>query len=68
MQITGSQIRAARKALGENQADFSIRFGIDRSTLSAWETAGPPVEGTAPVLIERVLAEIGQLPTSEAAE
>lgn len=68
MQITGAQIRAARQHVGETQAEFGRRFGIDKSTLSLWESGGPPQEGTAPVLIERILAELGQLPTEQAAE
>jgi transcriptional regulator with XRE-family HTH domain len=66
--ITADDLKAARKAMGETHEAFSRRFGVDRSTYSGWEKGGPPKEGTAPLLIERVLAELGQLPTTEAAE
>ncbi len=67
MQITGADIRAARRRVGESQTEFGKRLGVDKSTVSLWESGGPPQEGTAPVLIERVLAELGHQPT-EAAE
>ena len=68
MIITADDLKRARTNLDESQEAFSGRFGVDRSTYSAWEKRGPPREGTAPVLIERVLTELGQLPTTEAAE
>ena len=68
--ITAGHLKTARKSVSETQEAFARRFGVDRSTLAGWEKDGPPKEGTAPVLIERILAELGQLPTeqTEAAE
>jgi len=56
--VTAADIRAARARLDETQETFGIRFGVNRTTIAVWEKKGPPDEGTARVLIERVLAEI----------
>jgi transcriptional regulator with XRE-family HTH domain len=55
---TGKDLKEARDARGETQAEFCLRFGIDRSTYAGWETKGPPTSGTAAVLIQRVLADL----------
>ncbi len=62
--ITAADIRAARARADETQEQIGIRFGVDRSTVSAWEKNGPPSEGTARILIERVLADLAVAPQS----
>ena len=57
---TAADLRRARDRADETQAQFCRRFGIDRSTYTGWEKHGPPKEGTAPLLIEYVLAELSQ--------
>jgi transcriptional regulator with XRE-family HTH domain len=56
--VTGTDIKSARKSLGESQAKFALRFGVNQKRISAWEAAGPPRRGPGRVLIERVLADI----------
>ena len=60
--LTSEQIKAAREGLGESQAAFAKRFGVDQSVVSRWETKGVPHTGTAEALIRRILTE---LPISE---
>jgi transcriptional regulator with XRE-family HTH domain len=38
-------IRRARELVGESQAAFGARFGVDQSTAHRWETQGPPPRG-----------------------
>ncbi len=64
---TGKIIRAERLALGESQIKFARRFGIDQTTLSKWETRGPPTRGPGLKLVERVLAELAHKSTESAA-
>jgi transcriptional regulator with XRE-family HTH domain len=66
-EITAADLKRARKRANETQAQFAARFGVDRSTYTGWEGKKFPSEGTAPLLIERVLAELSQK-ASEAAE
>lgn len=56
--ILGDAIKAARERLGESQAEFAKRFGVDQSAVSRWETQGVPGRGPAAAFVERVLAEI----------
>jgi DNA-binding XRE family transcriptional regulator len=58
MKINKADLKRARKRIGETQTAFSRRFGVDRSTYTAWENYGLPSKGAAPVLIQRVLAEL----------
>lgn len=51
-------IRAVRKHLGESQAAFAARFGVDQSTVHRWETEGVPSRGAARVAIENLLKSI----------
>lgn len=44
--------------MAETQDVFARRFGVDRSTYTDWENHGPPKKGSAPKLIERVLADM----------
>lgn len=56
--MTGHDIRKARWRAKETQEQFAKRCGVKRNTISQWETDGPPGEGAARALLERVLAEI----------
>ena len=56
--VTGEHIRAARERVGESQAEFGKRFGVDQSAISRWETQGLPSRGPAEAIVERVLAEL----------
>lgn len=58
MGISGDTLRAARERLGESQAAFADRFGVNQSTIHRWETEGPPASGTARRLIERVVSDL----------
>jgi DNA-binding transcriptional regulator YiaG len=62
--VTGEMIKAARERLGQSQAEFAKRFGVDQSAVSRWETQGLPARGPAEKMVERVLADLAQ----EAAE
>lgn len=58
--VTGEMITAARVRLGESQAQFAKRFGVNQSTLHRWEAKGPPTGGTALRVIEQVIAQISE--------
>ena len=51
-------IRQAREKVGESQAAFGERFGVDQSTVHRWETQGPPKYGPARKALERELSQI----------
>lgn len=51
-------IKSARDRLGESQAAFGRRLGVDQSTVQRWEAKGPPSRGPAKIAIERLLAEL----------
>lgn len=55
-------LRAERERIGESQAEFAARFGVNQSTIHRWETEGVPEKGLSRTLIERVLPEIRLLP------
>lgn len=55
---TSDEIKAARFQLGESQAAFGLRFGIDQSTVHRWETNGLPERGTARVAVENLLEQL----------
>ena len=61
-------IRNAREAVGESQAAFAERFGVDQSTVHRWETQGPPARGPARRALERELSLITGADVSAAAE
>ena len=54
------EIKAARKQLGESQAAFGARFGVDQSTVHRWETDGLPSRGAARVAVKNLLAGLEQ--------
>jgi hypothetical protein len=56
--ITAADLKRARKAANEKYGPFAKRFGVDRTTYYGWENYGIPKSGSAPQLIERVLAEL----------
>lgn len=53
-------IREARERVGESQAVFGERFGVDQSTIHRWETNGPPTKGPGRRALERELLSIEQ--------
>lgn len=55
---SGKSIKATRDRVGESQADFARRFGVDQATLSRWETLGIPARGSARLMVEKVLREL----------
>jgi transcriptional regulator with XRE-family HTH domain len=57
---SGKALKHARERLGESQAEFAKRFGVDQSAVSRWETQGVPSRGPAEAIVERVLAELGE--------
>ncbi|MDE2107218.1 MAG: helix-turn-helix domain-containing protein [Patescibacteria group bacterium] len=56
--LIADQLRAAREKVGESQAEFAERFGVDQSTVSRWESMGPPVHGPVRRMIEQIMSEI----------
>lgn len=56
--MDASLIREAREKVGESQAAFGARFGVDQSTIHRWETDGPPSRGPARKAIEREIEAI----------
>jgi DNA-binding transcriptional regulator YiaG len=66
--IAAVDIRVVRARLHETQTEFARRFNVDQSTVCRWEQEGIE-DGTALCkLAEYVLAELGRVPTTEAAE
>lgn len=56
--ITPKRILKARMDLGETQAQFAKRFGVDQSTVHRWETGGISDRGTTAYAVTRVVLEI----------
>jgi len=56
--ITAARIRTVRTGRKQSQLEFGELFGVDQSTISRWETRGPPQDGPIRILIEYVLAEL----------
>lgn len=52
--IAGTDVRALRDRLDENQTAFAQRFGVDQTTISRWEIQGLPASGAARVLFDRL--------------
>ena len=61
MMLTSDDIKAVRASLGESQAAFAARFGVDQATIHRWETDGLPKRGTARVAVEQMLAELQRI-------
>jgi len=58
--VTGTELKAARDQLGDTQAAFGARFGVDQSTVHRWEKRGVPETGTARMAVESLLATISR--------
>jgi len=58
--MTGDQIKAAREQVGESQAEFGARFGVNQSTIARWEMNGIPDRGPTRMAVESILARIGR--------
>jgi DNA-binding transcriptional regulator YiaG len=56
--LTASDIQRARKELGESQAAFAARFGVDQSTIHRWETEGPPKRGPAALGVKKLFGDL----------
>lgn len=65
--LSRDALKTARLQLGESQAAFGRRFGVDQSTIQRWEAKGPPKRGTAAMTIERVLTDLSIPRAGEAA-
>jgi DNA-binding transcriptional regulator YiaG len=57
---TSEQIKTARERLGETQAQFGARFGVDQSTVHRWETKGLPDYGPTRMVVERLLSSLSK--------
>ena len=60
--LTPAILRSTRERLGETQAQFARRFGVDQTTIHRWESDGLPERGPARMALERVIAEVGEQP------
>lgn len=58
--ITGQIIKETRERVGESQAQFAARFGVNQSTVHRWEAEGPPSTGTARIVIEQVVSQLAE--------
>lgn len=58
---TDLDVKGLRLSLGESQAEFGGRFGVDQSTIHRWETRGVPRRGAARVAIERLVGEVREV-------
>ena len=56
--IDGDHIKKVRAALGESQAQFAKRFGVNQSTVDRWESAGVTDRGVTEIAVRQVLASI----------
>jgi DNA-binding transcriptional regulator YiaG len=55
---TSEEIKAIREKLGETQAAFAERFGVDQATVHRWETRGLPTRTLTQRAIKAVLAQL----------
>jgi transcriptional regulator with XRE-family HTH domain len=53
--VSRETIRRVRTALGESQAQFGARFGVDQSAVARWETKGLPERGTARIAVSQFI-------------
>ena len=51
-------LKAARLMLGESQATFAKRLGIDQGTLSRWEQLGVPQNGPAEMAVASLMEKL----------
>lgn len=66
--ITGEQIKAVRRRLGEKQAQFAEHFGVDQATVHRWEKKGISERGMTLLAVHNILKELENLAPAEAAE
>lgn len=58
--IAPTDILALRKRLNLTQAELARSLGVNTMTVWRWEKYGPPQNGTARALIERLADEAAQ--------
>lgn len=51
-------VKSVRESLGESQARFAERLGVNQVTIHRWEKKGLPKYGTARHAVEKLKAEI----------
>ena len=52
-------LRKARQKLGESQARFATRIGVDQATISRWEEYGPTTTPSK-IALRQILAGISR--------
>ena len=60
--VNGRDILRHRLRLGETQAQFARRFGVNQTTISRWERGELAITGIAEVVVDYVLAELALQP------
>lgn len=55
---TRDEIKEARRLLGESQAAFAKRLGVNQATVHRWETKGVTGRGTAQVAVDNLLKDL----------
>lgn len=50
-------VKAIRAAYAETQVEFARRLGVHALTVADWEKNGPPKNGAARKLLERIQAD-----------
>lgn len=58
--ISADKIKQTRLKLGESQAAFGDRFGVNQSTIHRWETEQPPQSGPAAKMLDQILSEAAE--------
>jgi DNA-binding transcriptional regulator YiaG len=56
--MQAKSVKSVREDLGESQAAFGERFGVDQSTVHRWEKEGLPERGVAKRAVEKFIEEI----------
>jgi DNA-binding transcriptional regulator YiaG len=51
-------VRSVRKSLGETQAAFAERFGVNTATVHRWEKFGLPKHGAARHAVEKLSEDV----------
>lgn len=55
-----TNVKLLRESLGESQAAFGERFGVDQSTVHRWEKEGLPGRGVARRAVEKLAEELSE--------
>ena len=58
--VTAEEVKKTRATLGESQAVFGSRFGIDQSTVHRWETDAPPKRGPGLIALRKLIDDLAQ--------